>query len=360
MTRICVIGAGNGGLSCCVELARAGHRIALWNRSAATLAPLQKAGIGYRGLLGDGWIQPDYIGADLDTALGSAEAIVVSLPTSAHEEIAKLLALRGTTNIPVILNPGHTGGALAFRHGYQSSGQPCPPLVEFSTLSYVARMDDPTTVNITGVAGRVWAAAMAGNREALALACELFPNAAPLDSVLGSSLANVNMVLHPPGAMLSAAWVEATQGNFTFYVDAMTPGVAGVIKLLDQERLTLARAFGQELPDLEQEMRAIGTIDSETSNLDLATLIRTGTPNRKIMAPDSLNHRYYIEDFWFGLKPFIALASIADVDVPIARALLTLADATKSGMVPLGRGANNMGIESMDLPALKRYVETTA
>ncbi|MEQ9463242.1 MAG: NAD/NADP octopine/nopaline dehydrogenase family protein [Haliea sp.] len=360
MTRICVIGAGNGGLSCCVQLAHAGHQIALWNRSEKTLDPLRPAGIGYRGLLGSGWIQPDYIGTDLDAAVGNAEAIVISLPTSAHEGVANLLATRGITNIPVILNPGHTGGALAFRHGYQSTGQPCPPLVEFSTLSYVARMSDPATVDITGVAGRVWAAPMAGHMDALALACELFPNAEPLATVLGSSLANVNMVLHPPGAMLAAAWVEATQGNFTFYVDAMTPAVAGVIKALDRERLTLARAFGQELPDLEQEMRAIGTIDNETSDLDLATLIRTGTPNRKIMAPDSLAHRYYIEDFWFGLKPFIALAAVADVDVPTAKALLALADAAKAGAAPAGRDARSMGIEGMDLPALQRYVETAA
>jgi len=360
MSKICVIGAGNGGLSCCVELARAGHKVSLWNRSEETLAPLQKSGIGYLGLLGSGRVKPVYIGTDLSAALHRADAIVISLPTSAHTSVAQLLAKHEITDVPVILNPGHTGGALAFRHGFESTGKFCPPLVEFSTLSYVARMSAPDTVHITGVAGRVWAAPMAGNAEALTCARTFFPNAAPIKNVLGSSLTNVNMVLHPPGAILSAAWVEATQGSFTFYVDAMTPAVAKVIQTLDQERLAVARAFGHELPDLEQEMRAIGTIDNKEKDLDLATLISTGTPNRKIMAPDSLHHRYYTEDFWFGLKPFCALAEIADVDVSTAKALLTLADSAIGGDAPIGRDASSMGIAGMDLSTLQRFVETTA
>ena len=43
--------------------------------------------------------------------------------------------------------------------------------------------------------------------------------------MIACDLCNINMVVHPPGAILGAAWVEATGGDFTFYVQGMTPGV---------------------------------------------------------------------------------------------------------------------------------------
>ena len=52
-----------------------------------------------------------------------------------------------------------------------------------------------------------------------------------MPDVLACDLANVNMVLHVPGAVLGAAWVEATRGDFTFYVQGMTPGVARVMRV---------------------------------------------------------------------------------------------------------------------------------
>ena len=79
--------------------------------------------------------------------------------------------------------------------------------------------------------------------------------------MIASSLANVNLGAAHPGAVLAAAWVEATRGDFRFYVDAMTPGVAGSIEALDRERLAVAAAFGHALPTLTDEMAAIGTAE---------------------------------------------------------------------------------------------------
>ena len=64
--------------------------------------------------------------------------------------------------------------------------------------------------------------------------------------VLACDLANVNMVLHAPGALLGAAWVEATRGDFTFYVQGMTPASRAYAVALDEERRAVARAFGHD------------------------------------------------------------------------------------------------------------------
>ena len=162
-------------------------------------------------------------------------------------------------------------------------------------------------------------AALPGGTAALEAAQALFASAKPMRDVLACDLANVNMVLHVPGAVLAAAWVEATRGDFTFYVQGMTPGVARVMQALDDERRAVARAFGHDLPPLVAEMQAIGTVESSVGDVDdLVAAIAAGEANRRIKAPDSLEHRYYREDFGHGLLPFTVLAAIAAVAVPIA------------------------------------------
>ncbi len=165
----------------------------------------------------------------------------------------------------------------------------------------------------------------AGRRPPTAAQALFRQRASIVPDVLACDLANVNMVLHAPGAVLGAAWVEATRGDFTFYVQGMTAGVARVMRALDEERRAVARAFGHELPSVIEEMQAIGTVEPSIRDVDdFVAAISSGEANRRIKAPDSLQHRYYREDFGHGLLPFTALAAIAGVDVPVAASLLRI------------------------------------
>ncbi|MBA3350389.1 MAG: NAD/NADP octopine/nopaline dehydrogenase family protein, partial [Actinobacteria bacterium] len=247
MSCVAILGAGAGGMAAAADLALRGHEVRLWNRSESTIEPFRAAGkITYRGALGDGEVGIGCAGTDLARTLAGADVVAVTLPALAHEKVAGALAGLDCT-IPVVLNPGHTGGALHWRHVFARAGATPPPIAELSTLTYVARKRTPDSVTISGVAGRVHAACLPGDEHALSCARSMWTSATTAQDVLATGLANVNMVLHPPGAVLSAAWVEATQGDFLFYVDAMTTGVARVIELLDAERLEVARAFGHLL-----------------------------------------------------------------------------------------------------------------
>ena len=243
MTRVAVLGAGAGGLSATVELTLAGHQVALWNRNAQTLEANVAGGVvRFEGVLGKDSVTPYAVTGDLAAVVRDAEAVVVCLPSIAHRRLFEDLAqLRITA--PVVLNPGHTGAVLEARRTWELAGATLPPLAELSTLTYVARVHDGV-VRTTGRAGAVRVAGLPGADAAVMVAGELFPGAQPVTDVLASSLANVNLVLHPPGAVLALAWSEATGGDYTFYREAMTPGVASVLTALDDERLAVARAFG--------------------------------------------------------------------------------------------------------------------
>jgi opine dehydrogenase len=87
--------------------------------------------------------------------------------------------------------------------------------------------------------------------------------------------------------------------------------------------------------------------------------VRTGDANRAIKAPDSIKHRYYTEDFPFGLLPFTELAKVAGVDVPVAHALLDISRAAIGPELLVGgRDAAAMGI--LDVSAAELLDSVTA
>ncbi|MEO0996649.1 MAG: NAD/NADP octopine/nopaline dehydrogenase family protein [Pseudomonadota bacterium] len=356
---IAILGAGAGGASAAVELSQNGHAVRLWTRSPDTLAPFTKAGgIAHTGVFGDGRVAPDLLSTDLGEVLDDVDVALVCLPTSAHGAVAQALLQAGAPAVPVVLNPGHTGGVLEFRQVFAAAGREPPPVAELSTLTYVARLTGRDTVATSAAAARVRVAALPRDEAAVGLAQRLFPAAVRAPNLIATGLANVNMVLHPPGAILGAAWVEASGGRFTFYVEGLTGAVGRVLEALDSERLQVAAAYGLELPDLFGEMQAIGTIEADAERHDgVVAAIRAGTANGAIMAPDSLGHRYYLEDFFYGLRPFLALADIAGVATPVAAALMTLAETAvdPAGAIE-GRSASAMGIDGLNRTELLQLV----
>ena len=355
MTELAVLGAGAGGTAAVVELCSLGHSVRLWNRSSDVLGAIElNGGVGYEGLLGAGRVAPQIITSNLGKAIHGVACVLVCVPTFAHADIAHALADADIGSIPVVLNPGHTGGALEFCAVFRSRGLAPPPTAELSTLTYIARKTGPERVRITGVAKRVRVACLPGGQSAVAAAMMLYTSAKPARDVLETSLANVNMVLHPPGAVLGAAWIEASAGDFRFYVDGVTPGVARVMEALDEERRAVAASFGHDLPTLVGEMAAIGTADvSAAASGDFVHAIRGGEVNRNIRAPESLEHRYYLEDFGYGLLPFIVLAEIAGLEVPISASLMRIgAGLVEANLYEGGRTAERMGIAGLDLRGL--------
>jgi len=356
--KVAIIGGGAGGAAAAAELVSTGHEVRFWSRSPATLAPFrEQGGVAFDGIMGSGLARPRLMTGDLAEATDGADLMVVCVPTLAHRDITTALA-RSRLQVPIVLNPGHTGGALEVRQTFITNECEPPPIAEFSTLTYVARKYTQARVTITGKAKSVRLGALPGGKEAAELAKIAFPCARPLSDVLACDLANVNMVLHTPGAVLGAAWVEATGGDFTFYVQGMTGGVARVMRALDDERRAVARAFNHDLPALTTEMQAIGTVEESTPDIDdFVAAIASGEANRRIKAPNSFAHRYYQEDFCYGLLPFTVLAKIGGVDIPVAMSLLQIARVLL-GFDPAstGRTAARMGIADLDRSALLRLV----
>jgi opine dehydrogenase len=350
VSSVAVLGAGAGGSATAVDLLQKGHRVSLWSRTDATIGAVRDAaGVSYEGALGEGIAAPSSSTSNLEQALERADAVVVCLPAVAHEQVAHSLATLAC-DVPIVLNPGGTGGALLFRRVFRDAGAVLPPLAELSTLTYIARKTAPASVAVFAVAQTVHSACLPGGRAALGTAQALFDGVRREPNVISTSLRNINLVLHPPVALLSAAWVEATHGDFFVYSQAVTPGVFRLMVALDAERKALGSALGLTLPSLVEEMNEVGSVDGDAFRHGLhREAISRGAANRSIKAPSSLEHRYYREDLGFAVLPFTEMAAACGAPAPAANAILTVASAVLGvDFSERGLTSSRLGIEDVE------------
>ena len=51
--------------------------------------------------------------------------------------------------------------------------------------------------------------------------------------------------------LLNTGWVESDHGNFEYYLEGISPGVAKVLEYIDMERIKIAEAVGIRVPSLK-------------------------------------------------------------------------------------------------------------
>jgi opine dehydrogenase len=362
MATIAILGAGNGGCAAAGDLARRGHAVRLYSRSAATLAPLvERGGVELRGAAGEGFVPLPRISGDLAAAVVGADVVMLVVPSLAHPWYGEQLApLLGDDQI-VLLNPGHTFGGLHFaaslrRAGYRGRAR----LGETATLTYCTRLVGPAAVDVFRVAPRLPFAAFPGrDTEALLAALRpLYPALVPAASVLETALMDINAVEHPPQVICNAGWIEATGGDFYFYYQGTSPGVARVIEALDRERLALVRALGfAPVSFLERFHEAGYTTDAALASGSVYQALQESAPNRWIRAPRDLDHRYLHEDVGCGLVPWCEIAALAGVSTPLMRGLVDLAGALVGrDYWTTGRTLAALGVGGMGLARIAEYV----
>jgi opine dehydrogenase len=358
MTTIAILGGGNGGFAAAAHLQQLGHTPQLYNRSNETIAAIRAAGgVEYSGAAGDGFASIPVITTDLETALDGADFVMISLPAIAFSELATKLAPLLDGSRPILLNPGSTGGALAVRETLRATGcDTVPPIGETNTLTYICRKRSEDHIHLSSLVENVrFAALPAAKRPVFDDVLEdVYPTLTPVPNVLHTALSNVNAVLHPPGLLLSAAWIEHTDGDFRFYYDAGTPAVANVMSDLDEERRAIATAWGLDVDPFPTMFADIGSTSKAAgeSGSFLRTL-RESEPNKEIKAPSSVDHRFFNEDIPFGLVPMQTLARIADVETPTIDSLITLASSvTQSDYHADGWTRDRLGL-SDDMDAIQ-------
>jgi opine dehydrogenase len=179
------------------------------------------------------------------------------------------------------------------------------------------------------------------------------PTLAPTRSVLHTGLGNVGAVLHPVITLLNARRIAAGEA-FDFYTEGVTLRVAAVLAAADAERLRVARAYGVAADSLRDWVAAAYGHHADTVQAAVA-----GNPAYVgIKAPNTLAHRYLLEDVPTGLVPLLELGASAGLKLPTLAGLVDLARLTLGGeRWARPRTLDALGLAGLSPAAVRARVE---
>lgn len=359
---IAILGAGNGGQATAAHLALVGHRVRLYDRYPAVTA----AFTGSRKLQLKGSVSGEaelaVVTNEIAKAVVGAELILVTVPGFALAWVAEHMAAHLSDGQVVILHPGGTGGALEARRVWTALDlQADVALAETETLVYACRVGAPGSPDIKAIKLNLSLAALpagAGER-AFAAFSSLYPQATRATSVLATSLANMNAVIHPAVALLNAGIIDRKLDGFDFYRDGVTDGIGRLLEAVDGERMAIASAYDVEHSSYDGWVaRHYGVTGSDPVDLfkRLADEVYQG-----IGTPESLESRYIAEDVPMALVPLEALAEVAGVETPAISSIITLCSIVNAVDYRIeGRTLARLGLDGMTAKEITAFVKDGA
>jgi opine dehydrogenase len=355
---VAVLGAGHGGLALAGHLSRQGHRVTLWNRSPARLAPVAALG-GVRLTLpgsAPAFAPIDLVTCNIAAALADVRRVLVAVTACAHADIARRCAPHLREGQTVLLVPGRTGGALEFRRTLDEAGCRAEVLLgETDTFPFAARCVGPASALVYGAKAALRTAALPAPRtpELVAAWRPLLPMLAAARSVLHTGLGNAGAILHPVITLLNADRIERRE-SFDFYTDGVTPAVAAVLTEADAERLRVAAAYGVPACSLPSWIAAAYGHRADT----LLDAVGGNPAYAGIKAPTTLEHRYLLEDVPTGLIPMLELGGAAGLNLPTLRGLVDRSRVALGGEPWAGqRTLDVLGLDGLEPAAIRQVVE---
>jgi opine dehydrogenase len=341
------------------HLALMGFKVTLYNRTYENIAVINKRG-GIDLESYDSW--PHGFGklflvtSDIKKALAKAQVIMVVVPSSAHVDVAKCCAPHLRNGQIVILHPGRTCGAIEFRMTLAAMGCKADVTVaEAETFIYASRSDGPAQARIFRIKEAVPLAALPATRTeyVLDLLQPAYPQFIDGVNVLNTSLNNMGAIFHPAITILNAGRIEATHGDFEFYIDGVTQSTARVLEVLDRDRVTVASALGVRARTAMEWLKLAYNTEGE----DLNEAIHNQPGYYGIKAPSTLHHRYIFEDVPMSLVPIASLGARYGVTVHGMDSIIRLACIIhRTDYWKRGRSVERLGVGHLSVSELTRFV----
>jgi len=229
-------------------------------------------------------------------------------------------------------------------------------VAEAETFIYASRSDGPAQARIFRIKEAVPLAALPATRtqQVLEMIQEAYPQFIDGVNVLNTGLNNMGAIFHPALTLLNAGWIEATHGDYQFYIDGVTPSVARLLEVLDRERVTVASSLGIRARTALEWLKLAYDTDGE----DLHEAIHNQPGYYGIKAPPTLNHRYLFEDVPMSLVPIASLGKRYGVSVRAMESMIQIASIIhRTDYWRRGRTVEKLGLEQWSVSELTRFVQ---
>jgi opine dehydrogenase len=352
---VAVLGGSHGAYATAADLSLAGHRVRLWRRHAADLAPLA-GGITLKAEGRQGLAKLERATADLREALDGAEVVIAPLPATTHEDIGRRLAGVVTDRQIVLLTPGTLGSFVVARAIAREGGALPFALAETGTLPYLTRKTGVAAVSAPVRAANlpVGVFPAARSRETLARVAELFPATRPCVDAVDVALTNAGPVIHPPLVLVNAGAIDA--GRFDIHAAGTTASARRLIDAIDAERVATRRGWRYPAPHYElatyyDEARAAEGLYGAGAK---QKLVASGLWSETL----TFEHRYVTEDVELGLTLFESAARTVSAASPTVSGLLgVFAALLGRPLAGRGRDLDHLGLGELMLREVRELFQ---
>ncbi len=324
MESVMILGGGHQGLSMAAHLSLNGVKCCLWNRTPSNIQKVIETKEIYCSGVLEGKAKIDQVVTTINEI--PQKLIMVTTPSSAHYDIAKMIAPYVNKTHIIVLNPGRTFGILEFIKTLKEHGCKSIPLVaETQTIVYTCRRLDKNEVAIYAFKNDVQIATqdMKDIKKVVNnLPVCLKKYFIPAKSYVETSLGNVGMILHCAPVLMNIGWIEHESVEFKYYYEGISKSIAKVLERLDEERVNVSKAMGCQVETLTEWLIR----SYHTSGANLYECLQNNQYYKSIDAPLTINHRYIEEDVPNGLVPMESAGKKFGVTTPVTTMIIDLAN----------------------------------
>jgi len=321
--RVAIFGAGSVALANAWFLANAGHDVRMWSAFEPERKALAEAGaVRAEGMMeGTARIA---VASDPKSCLSGAPLVMIAAPAFGHQALMASAAAHLAADQDVMVHPVTGLSSLLLSRMLKDRGVR-PTIIDVSTSLFTARRTSPASVRILKLKDLVAIATLPAERGGGALR--------RLESIFGRrfrreanalavSLNNHNPVYHVAPLLCNLSRAEKKE-NWIFW-EFFTPGVARLVKHVDEERLAVVRHFA--MPEVTVDDYFREAHGAEGRDLNEIFKFMTGKL-RGPLGPQELNHRFITEDVPYALVFYRSLGRVAGIDMPTTDSLIALASA---------------------------------
>lgn len=352
--KVTVVGAGVGGLAVAGHCALAGCETSVYEIDPTVVDAIQaRGGIEMRGKE-EGFARIATATTNPGEAVSGADLIIVCTQAPDVTVAANDVSPHLSPGQVVVIMPGCTGGALAFRQEMLAGGV---TVSETDAFPYGCSIPEPAVASISSTKRAFGLAAVPASDTPAALDAmeQIYPEVGPAETVLHTGLANFNAILHIAPMIANAGRIEHLNGGFDFYGEGITPSVARIMAAQDAERLAVAAALKVKVPSLLDWISSTYGVKGPDLYTSIQTLSREVYGFTR--APASLEHRYLTEDIPCGAVPVADIGRRLGVDVDVTDQSITVASALLGRDLWSGaRTAASLGFEGLSAEEIVKSV----
>ncbi|MFD1037264.1 NAD/NADP octopine/nopaline dehydrogenase family protein [Virgibacillus byunsanensis] len=314
-SKICVIGAGNGGLAAAADLTIRGNKVTLFElpEFEHTLTDIKKIGGLYletmesSNLLG-GYANLYKITNKIEDALEESEIVLIIVPAFAHRRIAEVCAKHLKREHIVVLAPSNMGGSIEFYNSIiENGGEKDVIISEFECMMYACRKIKSDTVYIRGYKYNLGFSTFPSSQtdKVFNKVKNIYPEIIKRNNVLETGMSNCNPILHVPILLFNLSLID-NKINTLMYHEAFTNSIGNIITRLDEERCSLNNTTKDiNLVSLKNVIKCWYSHQGARGT-SFVEIVGKNPIYYASKLPSSLNHRYITEDVPFGLIPMLS------------------------------------------------------